>query len=529
MVSLAGGDMTRPRSRIIVLALAVIAAVGGTGIPAAAAGSLTATYTLVGEWSGNFQAGYTVINGTSATVSSWRVEFDLATGTTVTSSWDTVITRSGNHLVAANANYNAPLAAGASATFGFIASGPARPTNCLVNGGLCAGGTGDTSAPTAPGNVRVTATTATTVALAWTASTDNVSVTGYDVYVGSTIAITTTGTTGIVGGLNPSTAYAFSVRAHDAAGNSSPPGNAVTATTAAGNGGSLLPVAPYVDMGSYPTPALTAMASGGHLTSFTLAFITAAGCTASWFNAFDPRAAWAKDQIDAIRALGGDAKISLGGASGTELAQACSTAQATETEYQAIVDAYQLKYLDLDIEGGAVADPASIARRSQALALLQRARPTVKISLTLPVLPEGLDANGFAVLKSAHDAGVNLDLVNVMAMDYNRPTGDYGAFATQAAQSTFDQIKSLWPTKTDAQVWLMVGVTPMLGRNDDGGTFTLADARTLVAFATSKHLGMLSFWELTRDRNACNGALSTCTNVTQTPYQFSQIFAGFTG
>jgi chitodextrinase len=523
--------MAPRRSPLIALILTLLAAVGGvvaTGLPAAAAGSLTATYTLVGEWSGNFQAGYTITNGTSATVSSWKVEFDLATGTNITSSWDTVIARTGNHITAANASYNAPLAAGASASFGFIASGPARPTNCRVNGGLCAGGAGDTVAPSAPTNVRITATTRSTVALAWNASTDNIGVTGYDVYLGGTLTITATGTSGTVGGLNPSTAYTFTVKAHDAAGNSSVAGNAVTATTAAGTG-SLVPVAPYVDMGAYPTPSLTALAAGGHLSSFTLAFITAAGCKATWFNAFDPRTAWAKDQIDAIRALGGDAKISLGGASGSELAQACGTAAATATEYQAIVDAYQLKYLDIDIEGGAVADPVSIARRSQALVLLQRARPTVKISLTLPVLPEGLDANGFAVLKSAHDAGVNLDMVNVMAMDYNRPTGNYGTFATQAAQSTFNQIKSLWPTKTDAQIWLMVGVTPMLGKNDDGGTFTLADASTLVAYAKSKHLGMLSFWEMTRDRNACTGALSTCTNVTQTPYQFSQIFAGFTG
>jgi hypothetical protein len=284
-------------------------------------------------------------------------------------------------------------------------------------------------------------------------------------------------------------------------------------------------------MGSYPTPTLTTLLSAGHLNSLTLAFITAGvGCKASWFNAFDPRTAWAKDQIDAVRALGGDVKISLGGASGSELAQVCTSPQAVETEYQAIVDAYNLKYLDIDIEGGAVADPTSIARRSAALVLLQKARPNVKISLTLPVLPEGLDANGFAVLKSAHDAGVNVDVVNVMAMDYQRPTGEYGTFATQAAQSTFNQIKSLWTTKTDAQVWSMVGVTPMIGKNDDGGTFTLADASTLVAFAKSKHLGMLSFWEMTRDRNACTGgSLTNCTNIPQTPYQFSQIFAGFTG
>jgi hypothetical protein len=70
---------------------------------------------------------------------------------------------------------------------------------------------------------------------------------------------------------------------------------------------------------------------------------------------------------------------------------------------------------------------------------LQSARPNVKISLTLPVLPEGLTADGLNVVRSARDAGVNLDLVNVMAMDYQRSSGDDGDFAVQAAQSTFSR------------------------------------------------------------------------------------------
>jgi len=525
--------MPRKRFRILRLVIAALLTVGGlTAVvqPAQAAGSLVANFGLDGEWSGNYQAHYTVVNGTAATLSNWKVEFDLTADTTISSFWDAVITRSGNHITATNASYNGQLNAGASVTFGFIAAGSTKPANCRINGGLCSGAAGDTQAPSAPSALKVTATTATTVALSWTGSTDDVAVTGYDVYNGTAPAITATGTSGTVGGLTASTGYIFTVKAHDAAGNQSGASNAVSVTTAAGSAGSAVPVAPYVDMGSWPTPSLTDMATAGNLHSFTLAFITANGCRASWFNAYDPRAAWAKDQIDAIRAQGGDVKISLGGASGTELAQACSSAAATETEYQAIVDAYNLTYLDLDIEGAAVADPASIARRSQALALLQKARPNLKISLTLPVLPEGLDANGLAVLTSAHDAGVNLDLVNVMAMDYGRAAGNYGDFAVQAAQSTFNQLKTLYPGKTDAQLWLMVGVTPMLGVNDDGGTFTLANAQQLVTFANSKHLGMLSFWEMTRDRNACTGgSLSSCTNVTQSPYAFSKIFAGFTG
>ena len=59
--------------------------------------------------------------------------------------------------------------------------------------------------------------------------------------------------------------------------------------------------------------------------------------------------------------------------------------------------------------------------------------------------------------------------------------------------------------------------------------FGLTDAQQLVTFAQQNHIGELAFWEMTRDANACNGGLSQCTDVTQTPYQFSKLFAAFTG
>ncbi|MEU4245541.1 chitinase [Actinoplanes sp. NPDC026619] len=286
--------------------------------------------------------------------------------------------------------------------------------------------------------------------------------------------------------------------------------------------------APYVDLGAWPTPSLSTMVTGGNLKNVTLAFITASACKAMWFNAYDPRQGWARDQIDAVRARGGDVKISFGGATGIELAQACTSVAALHAEYQAVVSAYNLKYIDLDIEGAATADPTSVARRSQALAALQRANPGLRVSFTLPVLPEGLTADGLGVIRSARDAGVSVDLVNVMAMDYYR-TGDYGNFAVDAANATFAQVKSLYPGYSDAQAWKMVGVTPMLGQNDDGHIYDQADARQLVTFAQGKHLGMLSFWELGRDKNACTGALYMCTNISQQPYEFSKIFATYSG
>jgi chitodextrinase len=94
------------------------------------------------------------------------------------------------------------------------------------------GDPGDTESPTAPANLTSPSKTETTVDLAWDASTDNVGVTGYDVYNGSTLAGSTAGaTTFTVTGLAASTAYTFTVKAKDAAGNVSAASNALSVTT----------------------------------------------------------------------------------------------------------------------------------------------------------------------------------------------------------------------------------------------------------------------------------------------------------
>jgi cellulose 1,4-beta-cellobiosidase len=104
-------------------------------------------------------------------------------------------------------------------------------------------GTGDTTAPSAPSGLTVAGTTSSSVSLSWSASSDNVGVTAYDVYRGSTLATTVTGsppaTTATVTGLSASTSYTFTVKARDAAGNTSAASNAVTATTQPASSGTL--------------------------------------------------------------------------------------------------------------------------------------------------------------------------------------------------------------------------------------------------------------------------------------------------
>ena len=89
----------------------------------------------------------------------------------------------------------------------------------------------DTTAPSVPTGLTAGTTTSTTVPLSWTASTDNVAVTGYDVYRGTTLVGSSTSTSYTVTGLTAGTAYSFSVRAKDAAGNVSAASSSVSATT----------------------------------------------------------------------------------------------------------------------------------------------------------------------------------------------------------------------------------------------------------------------------------------------------------
>ncbi|GAB1643648.1 cellulose binding domain-containing protein [Krasilnikovia sp. MM14-A1259] len=483
-----------PRNRLrltIYVGAALLAVGGGVGAAVAAtnpatptAGKLTATFKTDSDWGTGYQARYTIKNAGSAAVTGWQLNFALPSSAKLGTFWDTAITTSGASSTATNKAYNATIPAGGTVEFGFVVAGSGAPTGCTINGSACSGGGGtQTTAPAPKPTTTTPAPKPTTAAPTTTAPT-------------ATKPPATT----------------------------APP--ATTPPPAQGGGGNVK-VAPYVDMGLLNNNSLAALGAG-NVKSFSLAFVTSVGCKASWFNAFDPRTKQFGDQIDAVRKAGGDVKVSFGGATGIELAQACTDVKALQAEYQAVVSAYNLKFIDMDIEGAAVADKTTIDRRSTALAALQKANPGLKISLTLPVLPEGLTADGLNVVKSAKNAGVDVDLVNIMAMDYGRAGQDYGDLAIQAVKSTKDQIKSIYGN-SDAAAFKMVGVTPMLGKNDDQGTFTQSDARDVVAFANANHVGFVSFWELNRDRNACNGALFQCTNVAQSPNEFSKIFAGFTG
>ncbi|MGH3392648.1 MAG: cellulose binding domain-containing protein [Actinomadura sp.] len=116
--------------------------------PAASAAAVTATCTKTSDWGTGSEGKCTVTNGTGSTASGWRVEFDLPSGTSISSSYDSVRTSSGDHHTFTNATWNGTLAAGASASFGFVTAGSGRLSGCRVNGGACDGSGGGTPTPT---------------------------------------------------------------------------------------------------------------------------------------------------------------------------------------------------------------------------------------------------------------------------------------------------------------------------------------------------------------------------------------------
>lgn len=111
-----------------------------------------------------------------------------------------------------------------------------------VNFTITAGST-DSTAPVAP-TLTASGTTQTSTVLSWSGATDNVAVTGYNVYQGTTLLGATTSTTYNVGSLTASTTYTFKVRAKDAAGNISLDSNVVNVTTLAPAADTTAPTAP---------------------------------------------------------------------------------------------------------------------------------------------------------------------------------------------------------------------------------------------------------------------------------------------
>jgi hypothetical protein len=439
----------------------------------AAGPALKATFVDDDNWGGGYVGEYQITNLGPQAVPGWQLSFSLPAGSALVSSWDGVASVSGDKVSVTNASWDGRLSPGAVADFGFqvdYTKGSGRPQHCAVDGGPCAG----------PGP--------------------------------APRKVPTSVPTPAQGGPPVTT--------------SPPPGG-----PGAGS------FAPYVDMTLQPQD-LVALSSASGTKTFTLAFVVSGGaCSPAWggVTPVGSSSDYVKRAIAAFHRAGNAVIISFGGEAGTELAESCSSVTSLEGAYQDVVDTYGVYDLDFDIEGAAESDSASIALRSAALALLQRdeasAGHQVEVSLTLPVLPSGFPAAEMAVVRSAVAAGVRVSVFNAMTMDYGGAVAvpaQMGTYAIDAARSVHHQLASIFHGYRGAELWSMVGITPMIGQNDvTNEVFSLADAVQVAEFAAQEGIGRLSMWSVTRDRQCVQGVIdydsNTCSGVLQGSWAFSHV------
>jgi hypothetical protein len=460
--------MTRTLRRTLV-GCALAAAVGSASflyIAPAQAASVTASFARTNSWETGYEAKYTISNGTSNQITSWRVEFDLPSGSTLGSYWEASVTTSGGHHTAVNRSWNGTVAPGASVSFGFIVTGTGNPNNCTVNGNPCGGGTSPT--PTAD----PTPTTGPT-------PTPTASPTG-----------------------NPT---------------SQPPGPAGMAA------------APYLYLGWGNPPSATSVMSATGIRWFTMAFIlSSGGCNPSWDGQRPLTGGTDETTIRAIRAAGGDVLPSIGGWSGNKLGPNCATPEALAGAYQKVIDAYGLKAIDIDIENSDEFENEAVQDRIlNALKIVEQRNPGITTIVTFGTTTSGPSWWGQRLIRRAKELSVPVDVFTIMPFDFGG--NDMYADTVSASEGLKNFLTSTFGWSADT-AYRHMGISSMNGRTDVGEVVTPQDFTRIRDWAAARHLARLSFWSVNRDRPCPGGGtVSHCSGIDQQEWQFTKILNGYSG
>ncbi|MCX4742014.1 carbohydrate binding domain-containing protein [Streptomyces antibioticus] len=412
---------------------------------------------------------------------------------------------------------------------GWYAQGTYQADDISLDG---PGGGTDTQAPSTPTGLTSTGKTSSSVSLSWNAATDNVGVTGYDVYNGSTRALTVSGTSATVGGLSPSTAYTFTVRARDAAGNVSGASSAVTVTTSAGGGGGtgFKQAAPYLYEGWGDPPSVSTVMSATGVKWFTMAFmLDGGGCNPMWDSSRPLTGGVDQSVINQIRAAGGDVVPSFGGWSGSKLGANCSSASALAAALQKVIDAYGLKAIDMDVENSDEFENEAVqARILTALKTVKANNPGLRTIVTFGTSTTGPTYFGNRLIEQAKSLNADIDVFTIMPFDFGGGSDMYGN-TVNATEGLKNKLKSTFGWD-DATAYAHIGISGMNGLSDQQENTTPATWTAIRDWANAHHLARLAFWSVNRDRPCPGGGVtSNCSGISQSNWQFTSITAGFTG
>ena len=243
----------------------------------------------------------------------------------------------------------------------------------------------------------------------------------------------------------------------------------------------------------------------------TIAFVLSSNGTPKFDGTMDVNTF--VSQAKAVQAKGGIVRISFGGATGTELAIDIKDVNKLAEAYDSVITMYNTRNIDMDIEGAAASDTASINRRNKALAILQKKYTDLKVDYTLSCMQRGIESQGLNILKDAKAQGVKLNAVNIMAMCYGTNEKNMGQAAISAANATKKQCDDL------GLVYGGIGITPQIGLNDTPNEiFTIDNAKEVMAFVQkTSWVIFTAFWSVGADN-------VKSSKTPQTTWQFTDIF-----
>jgi len=233
-------------------------------------------------------------------------------------------------------------------------------------------------------------------------------------------------------------------------------------------------------------------------------------------------------------AAGGRLLISFGGADNIYAEIACKDDNQLFDLMEKLMFDSNTRRFDFEIEGYQLRNVEGTARRARVLARLQAKYPDLYVSFSLPGWLLGFNPDSINLLNTTVAAGVRIDMVNVLAMTFGAENvrtmvspSTLGEASLMTFRSAANQMTAIFRNKTQGQLYAMMGITPMIGKNEDGTVFTLDDAQTVANFARQNGVGLISYWSFQRDRSqATNGStnLGSFSGVAQSDFQFYNIF-----
>lgn len=229
-----------------------------------------------------------------------------------------------------------------------------------------------------------------------------------------------------------------------------------------------------------------------------------------------------------LRKRGGDFTISIGGQAGDAPWVVTQNQNALENFYREIIQTYELKRLDLDIEESNQDHDQNIIN-AKAIKAVQ-SETNVEITLTIPIMPNGWEQKQLNLINAYLDAGVDIAIINSMTMCYG--TGvyaneDYGTASVRAITNSVSQLKKLYSNHgfdlTDDMAYLKTGATFSIGYESNlYPVFTLEMANTVVNDAKKHNYGLVSMWSMGRD------AMLEQNSAIKSQFNYSKILQSYT-